>query len=441
MNTPLPVLSPTAEPDLALARILFEQLREMSFDGVGITRDSYGKGEHLAHQLLARIAEEHGLRVTRDAALNLYMTLPGRDGEAPAVMTGSHLDSVPRGGNFDGAAGVLAGIAILIGWAKAGYQPAVNVTVMAIRAEESAWFPLSYLGSKAAFGLIPVEAIEVRRFDTGRTLSAHMADFGGDADRLVLQQPWLNANNINCFIELHIEQGPILEDAGQALGIVTGICGSLRYRQACASGRYAHSGATPRLHRQDAVVAVAELVTGLYQDWMELEQQGHQLTVTHGQIATDAQQADFSKVSGEVKFCVDFRSRSLQTLSLIDQRLQHRLQQITARHGVTFDLGEQTRSAPAAMDPSLQQLLQSAAIEQQVSAMTLQSGAGHDAALFAAQGVASAMLFVRNANGSHNPQESMAFPDFAAATRVLAQALKLRCGPGVVLGKQSDVSY
>jgi N-carbamoyl-L-amino-acid hydrolase len=414
------------EPDLTLAAGLFEQLRVMSFDGVGITRDTYGLGEQRAHDLLAQTAEILGLEVSRDAALNLYMTLPGRDRLAPPVITGSHLDSVPRGGNYDGAAGVLAGIAVLAGWRKAGYQPEISITVMAIRAEESAWFPLSYLGSKAAFGLLGAEALEVRRSDNQRTLAEHLSTLGGDAERLINGPAHLSAANLNCFIELHIEQGPILEDAGQPLGIVSGICGSLRYRQASVHGQYAHSGATPRLHRQDAVLAAAELVTGLYQDWTELEQRGHQLTVTSGQFATDALQADFSKVSGEVNFCVDFRSRSLETLALIDQRLQQRIIAISARHGVTFTLGAQTRSAPGVMDEALVTLLQHVACRQAIPSMTLQSGAGHDAALFAAQGVPSAMLFVRNANGSHNPDESMALDDFAAAVRVLGAALKMR---------------
>lgn len=414
------------EPDLTLATELFEQLGAMSFDGVGITRDTYGIGEQRAHDLLAQTAEALGLEVSRDAALNLYMTLPGRDRLAPRVITGSHLDSVPHGGNYDGAAGVLAGVAVLAGWRRAGYQPEISVTVMAVRAEESAWFPLSYLGSKAAFGLLGTDALEVRRFDNQRTLNEHLTALGGDGESLVNGPAHLSAANVNCFIELHIEQGPILEDAGQPLGIVSGICGSLRYRQASVRGQYAHSGATPRLHRQDAVLAAAELVTGLYQDWTALEQLGHRLTVTSGQFSTDALQADFSKVSGEVSFCVDFRSRSPETLALIDQHLQQRIADISARHGVTFTLGTQTRSAPGVIDQALITLLQHAAEQQAIPAMTLQSGAGHDAALFAAQGVPSAMLFVRNANGSHNPDESMELDDFAAAVRVLGAALKMR---------------
>ncbi|WP_246580073.1 M20/M25/M40 family metallo-hydrolase [Candidatus Sodalis endolongispinus] len=237
---------------IALAQRLFTELHGLSFDGSGICRDSYGEGEQRAHDLLRHTAEALVLRVATNAALNLYMTLPGRLPAAPAVITGSHLDSVPCGGNFDGAAGVLAGMAVLAGWVATGFQPQRDVTVMAIRAEESAWFPISYLGSKAAFGLLPPAAMETPRADNGRTLAQHFADNGADAARLLAAPPWLSAAAVACFIELHIEQGPVLLDCGLPLGLVSGICGSLRYRAARCLGRYAHSGATPRGHRQDA---------------------------------------------------------------------------------------------------------------------------------------------------------------------------------------------
>ncbi|AHF76813.1 Allantoate amidohydrolase [Sodalis praecaptivus] len=417
---------PLPAPDIALAQRLFTELQQLSFDGRGISRDSYGEGEQRAHDVLHRTARALGLRVATDAALNLYMTLPGTLPGAPAVITGSHLDSVPCGGNFDGAAGVLAGIAVLAGWVAAGYRPQRDVTVMAIRAEESAWFPISYLGSKAAFGLLPPSAMQTPRADNGRTLAQHFADRGADAAQFLAQPPWLSAAAIACFIELHIEQGPVLLNSGIPLGLVSGICGSLRYRAARCVGRYAHSGATPRGHRQDAVVATAALVTGLHLQWGALEQEGHELTVTVGQFATHPQQADFSKVSGEVAFCLDFRSRSPQTLSLMDAALRRLIDDISLRHGVRFELGEQTESAPAQMDPALLADLTRAAEQQRVPARVMPSGAGHDAALFAAQGVPTAMLFVRNANGSHNPAESMALADFAAATGVLAALLARR---------------
>ncbi|AZG17237.1 Zn-dependent hydrolase [Cupriavidus pauculus] len=416
------------DPDLELAASLFAQLASQSHDGVGITRDSYGDGENAAHAWFAAVAERHGLEVRRDAASNLYLTLPGRDRAAPAVMTGSHLDSVPRGGNFDGAAGVVAGLALLAGWRRAGVTPARDVTVMGIRAEESAWFPVSYAGSKAAFGMLDADALALRRADTGRTLADHMRAAGGDPDAVAQGVSALDAARIDCFVELHIEQGPVLEESGDVLGVVTGICGSQRYRHATIRGQYAHSGATPRSHRQDAVVAAAALVTALQRAWVALEAAGHELTVTVGQCSTDAAQADFSKVSGRVDFSIDMRSRNRDTLDAMDAAVQSICADIIQSSRVSIDLGPVTSSASAAMDPALQAMLTAAAGEAGVPARAMPSGAGHDAALFASRGIPAAMLFVRNAHGSHNPDESMRLDDFAQATRVLAQVLGTRAG-------------
>lgn len=414
--------------DRALAERLFAELQALSFDGVGITRDSYGPGEQRAHQLFRRSAEEAGLVVSVDAALNLYMTLPGVLRDAGVVMTGSHLDSVPRGGNYDGAAGVVAGLAVLSGWRQAGYQPRRDVTVIAIRAEESAWFPVSYVGSKAAFGLLPVEALEARRAGSGQTLREHLLRCGGDPDAVASGTAALVPARIDSFIEVHIEQGPVLIEASVPLGIVSGICGSLRYRKARAVGYYAHSGATPRTHRRDAVVAVSRLVVALQDIWADLERAGHELTVTVGQFCTDPVQADFSKVAGEVDFCIDLRSRQASTLALMDQRLQAALVDISTQCGVTFELGERTASAAGVMSSDLVDLLGEAASEAGVQALSMPSGAGHDAALFAGQGIDTAMLFVRNANGSHNPDEAMDMQDFQAAVQVLGVALAKRAG-------------
>ncbi|MGE8615855.1 MAG: Zn-dependent hydrolase [Achromobacter veterisilvae] len=416
------------EPDMALAARLFEQLRALSFDGMGITRDTYGAGEQRAHALMADTAQRLGLEIRRDAALNLYLTLPGRHRDKPVVMTGSHLDSVPRGGNYDGAAGVVAGLAVLAGWIRDGAQPDRDVTVMGVRAEESAWFPVSYIGSTSAFGLLSPQALSSRRADTGRTLSEHIGELGGQPEAIARGEAALRPEAIDCFVELHIEQGPVLEGDGHALGVVTGICGSHRYRQAQVKGRYAHSGATPRTHRQDAVVALAALIERLQREWRDLEAAGHELTLTFGQVNTDARQADFSKVPGQVNFCVDMRSRSVDTLRLLDSLLQKTAGELEASHGVRFEWGPVSGSQPAVMDEALQQALRDAALASGVQPRLLPSGAGHDAATFSNRGIPTAMLFVRNANGSHNPDEAMDMDDFASGVRSLGQVLALRAG-------------
>ena len=141
-------ISTQAEPDVALAERIFDELRRQTSDGRGIKRASYGRGEQTAHAIVRREAEELGLTIATDSACNLYMTYPGLM-PGRATFVGSHLDSVPVGGNFDGAAGVLMGLSVIAGRQHAGIRPPRDITVMAVRAEESTWFAASYIGSRA----------------------------------------------------------------------------------------------------------------------------------------------------------------------------------------------------------------------------------------------------------------------------------------------------
>ncbi len=413
-------------PDLKLAERLFENLRATSFDGIGITRDTYGRGEEQAHELMKKTAKTLGLEISTDAALNLYMTLPGKNRNLPAVMTGSHLDSVPKGGNYDGAAGVIAGMAILAGFVKTGHQPVRDITVMGIRAEESAWFPVSYIGSKAAFHQLSESDLDARRFDTHRSLREHMTEMGGLPERVVSGPAFLQAEKIDCFIELHIEQGPVLIRSEAPIGIVTGICGSLRYRKARVLGRYAHSGATPRTYRSDAVVALSTLISEMQTHWEALERAGHEFTLTFGQVFTEPERAEISKVSGQVDFCVDIRSRSKDTMAVVDRTIQNVALSISEKTAVKFEWGNQTGSTPAIMDKVLQGDIERAARNIGQKTVHMPSGAGHDAANFANQSIPTAMIFVRNANGSHNPQEAMTMEDFSVGVKMLGDVIAHR---------------
>src|SRR6201997_5133809 len=168
-------MSSSIQPDLELAASLFEVLGRATRRGRGIVRDSYGEGEQAAHDIVRSAAGTTGLEISVDAIGNLFMTLPGRDRRAPRIIIGSHLDSVPQGGNYDGAAGVVAGLAALSALRRARVAPRCDLAVMAIRAEESAWFDVAYLGSAGAFGLLDPACLAVPRSDNGLTLESTMA--------------------------------------------------------------------------------------------------------------------------------------------------------------------------------------------------------------------------------------------------------------------------
>ena len=206
-----------------------------------------------------------------------------------------------------------------------------------------------------------------------------------------------------------------------ALGIVTGIRGSFRYRAAVCHGAYAHSGATPRAQRRDSVRAVARLITAMDDLWQRHAAMGSDLTVTFGQVSTDPLEAAFSKVAGKVTFALDVRSAEPETLSAVDAALADLIRDIENAEGVRFDLGPRSGSSPAQMDPGLVAALGTAADDACIATRVMACGAGHDAAVFAQMGVPTAMVFVRNENGSHNPDEAMTLDDFAAGAAVVAR--------------------
>jgi N-carbamoyl-L-amino-acid hydrolase len=351
------------------------------------------------------------------------MTLPGQDRVAPPVIIGSHLDSVPQGGNFDGAAGVVAGLAVLAGWRHAGWQASFDVTVMAIRAEESAWFDIPYLGSAGAFGLLDPDCLGVRRSDSGETLETVLARQGFDAGAIRERRRLIDPGRLRAYLELHIEQGPVLVEEGVPVAVVTGIRGCRRLRNARCQGAYGHSGALPRAYRQDAVAATIALLARLDADWRAAEAGGADLVVTTGEFSTDPARHGPSKVAGETRFVIDIRSVSDETMTGVETRARQHASAIEAEYRVRFDLGDASYSPPAAMDGALRAALAARVAALGTRPFAMASGAGHDAAVFAAMGVRSAMLFVRNRNGSHNPEEAMEMEDFALGARVLSDTL------------------
>jgi N-carbamoyl-L-amino-acid hydrolase len=409
---------PNLTPDVALAERLFAELRARTADDPGVTRESYGPGERAAHALVREAAEGLGLEAKPDPVGNLHMTLPGADRAAKRIVLGSHLDSVRHGGNFDGAAGVLAGLAAVAGLRRAGFTPACDVTVMAIRAEEAgAWFPTSYPGSRGALGALKPEELAIRRQDSGRTLEEHMLDEGFDPGFVRREERVLGPDKVAAFLEVHIEQGPVLDAEAIPVGIVTGIPGSRRLRAGRVIGEYNHSGGTPRKYRRDAAIALAELAAAVDEAWGRLEAEGHRMVCTFCTMATTPE-AGFTKIAGEANFQLDIRSVEPHSVDRLMEQVYELVPRIEARRGVRFELGPESGSRASPMDAGVQAGLRRAAEALGIRYLVMPSGGGHDAAAFAQAGVPAGMLFVRNQNGSHNPKEDMRMEDFAAACAV-----------------------
>ena len=404
----------------AMVTSLFDQLRQDGLDEPGVSRDPYGAGEQRGHATVTRVAESMGLAIENDVGANLYMTMPGRDRTLPQLIIGSHLDSVPHGGNFDGAAGVLAGLVTVAALRQLGLTPARDIVVMGIRAEESIWFQISYIGSRSALGMLPDGALEVRRVDTGRTLAEHMIECGGDPERVRARHRHLDPARVHAYLELHIEQAPSLIEAGLSTAICTGIPGNFRYPNVWIEGSNDHVG-LPRRFRHDAATAGAEFAMAMDALWAEHEERSIPMACTIGRFHTDPTQHGMTIVPGSFNFSLDVRAYDEAVLAELDRRVDTIVQSIEQRRGVRFHMGTKARAAVGKIDPRIKADLEQAAAELGIGFLELGSPASHDAAAFGEAGVPMGMLFVRNQNGSHNPREAMEIDDFLEATTVLAQ--------------------
>ena len=423
-------LRSAVEARLPLAAALFDEIRAASAADAGVTRPAWSEQDQFAADRLADAARTLGLEVARDGAGNLYCTLPGRDRAAPAVLTGSHVDSVPAGGHYDGLAGAVAGLVVQAALLDAGPAPNRDVTTLATRGEESVWFGIPFIGARLATGALSHDHLDtLRRIDTGQTLAAHMTTLGCDVAALRAEaRPRVSPETARAFLELHIEQGPVLVAEGAQVAVPTTIRGNLRWPAATCAGRYDHSGATPRAHRQDTVLAVAELVHALERFWVAQEEAGVPDTVfTVGKFSTDHAHHAMTKIPGRCDFTLNFGGTSHAFLGDCRAEVEARATEIAARRNVTFDLGECVSAAPAPLDGHLRAVLEESAESLAVPVRSFAT-VGHDAAVFQRAGVPAAMVLVRNAHGSHNPDEAMTLEDFGAGCAVLAAAIARLAG-------------
>jgi len=409
------------------AEDLFYQLARCSQRPRGITRDTFGAGENAAHEILRDHGASLGLDLHCDFAANTYATWAGSDRHLPRLIVGSHLDSVPHGGNFDGAAGVVAGLVAVAALKELGVAPRRDITVMGIRAEESVWFQVSYIGSRSALGTLPPTALDVRRIDTGRTLADHITDAGGDPTGIREMRQELTPASVHAFVEVHIEQAPSLVELGKPIAICSGIPGNFRYPEARILGRYDHVG-TPRRFRRDAATAAADFAVALDALWQEHEAVGIPMAATLGRFHTDAAAHGMTTVAGEFSFSLDVRAYDAAVLAQLEAGLATIMREIEAKRGVRFELGRRAEAAVGIVSPTIRSELERTATDIGIPSATIGSPASHDAAAFASAGVPTAMIFVRNANGSHNPDEHMEIDDFLDACAVLATWMTSQAG-------------
>ena len=401
-----------------LAITIFDDIAVLTKDRDGVSRETYGKGETDAINYLSKLAVELGLYVEVDDAANVFFS------SKPIVnsrymLIGSHMDSVPLGGNFDGLAGVLAGFLILSYLSKNKINLSLPLKVIALRGEESAWYGRNYIGSKSIFGLLTKEDLNSTHRKTGEKLSKAMQSCGVDINKIQSSISLIDKENIELFIELHIEQGPILVDRNWPAAIVTGIRGNNRHHNIICKGSAGHSGTIPRYLRKDAVFAGADLITRMDDHWNTIQQHGGDLVLTSGIFHTDSDHHAMSRIPGEIFFSFESRSQDVATLDALEALLKSECKTIERERGVKFEFDDLIKSSPAELDEVIIKNLLDAGESLGFERASLPSGAGHDAAVFANVGIKTGMIFVRNDKGSHNPYEAMDIKDFMAGLSIL----------------------
>ena len=334
-------------------------------------------------------------------------------GQGPGVLVGSHLDSVPRGGRFDGALGVLAGlhaVRLLRSW---GVTPRRPIWIVAFMDEEATRFNTALYGSRAFCGE-DMTGLGARRDGDGVSLAEAMAGWGRDPDGLGGAH---RVSGVGEYLELHIEQGPRLEAAGTQIGVVTSIVGLVGYR-ARVSGEVNHAGTTPMPARRDALAGAARMVLAA----REAARERVGATANVGVI--EVRPASSNVIPGVCDFTIDLRAPTAVAVDGLDAACRSALSAIAADEALDLELSEAYRVPPAPMADALVDLVEGAARLEEASTARMASGAGHDAMVLAGR-VPTGMIFVPSRGGvSHSPEEYTSPEHCELGARVLARAMR-----------------
>jgi allantoate deiminase len=398
-----------------IRRFLDELAEFNATPGQGITRMSYSPQAHAARAWLCKQMEQAGLQVREDAIGNVIGTLPGTRADLPSVMIGSHFDTVPHGGAFDGAAGVIMALEIATLFNEQGLCPHYPLEVVALVEEEGASFERGLLASSAMAGHISSQMLESLHDSTGISAAQRMSEAGYAPQDVssVVRPP----ESLKAFIELHIEQGPVLEQTGTDIGIVDVVVGMTQL-SVTLTGKAGHAGTTPMDRRQDALLAASHIISQVG-DLARLA--GDATVATVGKLRVHPNGANV--IPHQVVFSVDIRSRDEQKLrQVIDQTREAINQQ--ANQGITAAVEQTLYIAPTPMASEIVHSLEQQCDRLGYSRRTMVSGAGHDAMVFA--GLApTGLIFVPSRDGlSHHPDEWTDAEQIAKGVEVIFHTVK-----------------
>jgi hydantoinase/carbamoylase family amidase len=388
--------------------------------GPGVTRLAFSAEDREARRMLVGWMEDLGLDVRIDAAGNIFGTWG--DGSAPPLLIGSHIDTVPEAGIYDGCLGVAAALEAVAALRRHSVRPSRPVQVVSFQMEESSRFGQATFGSKVFAGRLAATEAAGWRDSSGRTLAECLAENGSDAAVLpaaACRTP------VHAYVELHIEQGVILREAGVPVGVVTGIAAPLRVFVTIV-GEAAHSGAALPHQRKDALMAAGRILSQV-EDLVEREQSwGTIATIGFFRVSPNV----MNVVPGEVEMSLDVRGTNVGSRLRLVRAILHAAAGVASRRQMEIRASVVGEELPTVLPDGMIALLESAAEEEHVAHQRMVSLAGHDA-MHVASIAPAGMLLVRNASGtSHSPREWIAPEDVEAGCRVFYRAVRRLLGAG-----------
>lgn len=399
---------------------LAQRLGELSKLGLsesgGSNRVGFSKEERQAKELVKKWMRDAGLQVREDGAGNVFARFEGLNNDLPAILSGSHVDTVPNGGHFDGTLGVLAALEVVEAWKELGYNPVRPFEVVIFTDEEGARFNGGLTGSEAMMGAFELDKKLLLKDSDGMTFQQVLEEDGLSLDSY--EKAGRDLDEIAAYVEVHIEQGKRLENANIPCGIVTGIAGPC-WLEITFTGEAGHAGNTPMNDRKDALVAASGFIHKI-----------HTLprVVSETAVATVGKMSvkpnGVNVIPGEVQLYVDIRDIYESTRDKLVEVILDEAKMIARSHNVGFKWQETTRVKPVPIQDKMQEILSKAFEAHNIKQQYLPSGAGHDAMVLGEK-IPVAMLFVRSENGiSHNPREWTSLDDCVHSVHLLKHCLE-----------------
>ncbi|HVW21918.1 MAG TPA: M20 family metallo-hydrolase [Opitutaceae bacterium] len=399
----------------ALSRQIDELAAISEAPAPAVTRVLYSEADRRGRDYVRARAREAGLAVREDAVGNLFARWEGTEPALPAVGTGSHTDAIPNAGRYDGVVGVLGGFEALAALRRAGLRPRRSLEVVMFTAEEPTRFGLGCLGSRLLAGALPLERARALRDGEGRTLDQLRAEagFGG-----TLESVRLAGGFYHSFVELHIEQGPLLERAGVPIGIVEHIAGPSSYRIRL-EGEGGHAGAVLMPGRRDASLAAAEIALAVERAALASGSPDTVATVGTWKIEPGA----VNSVPFRATIEVDLRDTRLESRERALAAIRRAVEETSARRRIRAEFAEINADPPAAGDPRTIAIAEEVCRELGLPSQRMVSRAYHDS-LFLSRVSPTTMIFIPCRNGwSHRPEEHAAPEHIATGVEVLALTL------------------